>query len=86
MICVRLSFVPEDRLGMGLVGNMDITDNMMLSYKKGHSLFVDRKNPKDLAENIIQSLEVVTPGRASLRFASFLAVMFKKYLLAERLL
>lgn len=63
---VRLSFVPEDRLGMGLVGNMDITDNMMLrSYKKGHSLFVDRKNPKDLAENIIQSLEVVTPGTAT---------------------
>ena len=25
---VRLSFVPEDRLGMGLVGNMDIVDNM----------------------------------------------------------
>ncbi len=27
---VRFSFVPEDRLGMGLVGNMDIIDNMML--------------------------------------------------------
>ena len=27
---IRLSFVPEDRLGMGLVGNMDIVDNMML--------------------------------------------------------
>ena len=60
---VRLSFVPEDRLGMGLVGSMDITDNMMLrSYKKGHSLFVDRKKPKNLAEEIIDSLEVVTPG------------------------
>ena len=33
---VRLSFVPEDRLGMGLVGSMDIVDNMMLrSYRKG---------------------------------------------------
>lgn len=41
---VRLSFVPEDRLGMGLVGNMDLTDNMMLrSYGKGHSMFLDRK-------------------------------------------
>ncbi len=60
---VRLSFVPEDRLGMGLVGNMDITDNMMLrSYRKGHSMFLDRKKPKDLAEHIIESLEVVTPG------------------------
>ena len=60
---VRLSFVPEDRLGMGLVGNMDIIDNMMLrSYKKGNSAFLDRKNPKKLAEKIIESLEVVTPG------------------------
>ncbi|MCD7796588.1 MAG: ABC transporter ATP-binding protein [Clostridiales bacterium] len=60
---VRLSFVPEDRLGMGLVGNMDITDNMMLrSYEKGHSVFLDRKDPKALAEKIIESLEVVTPS------------------------
>ena len=60
---VRLSFVPEDRLGMGLVGNMDIVDNMMLrSYRKGHSMFVDRKKPRDLAEDIVKSLEVVTPG------------------------
>lgn len=60
---VRLSFVPEDRLGMGLVGNMDIIDNMMLrSYRKGKSVFVDRKKPKNLAEKIINDLEVVTPG------------------------
>ena len=60
---VRLSFVPEDRLGMGLVGNMDIIDNMMLrSYRKGKSMFLERKAPKDLAEHIISDLEVVTPG------------------------
>ena len=60
---VRLSFVPEDRLGMGLVGNMDIVDNMMLrSYRKGHSMFVDRKKPRDLALEIVENLEVVTPG------------------------
>ncbi len=59
---VRLSFVPEDRLGMGLVANMDLVDNMMLrSYRKGHSIFVDRKKPKDLAQRIVQELEVVTP-------------------------
>ena len=59
---IALSFVPEDRLGMGLVGNMDIIDNMMLrSYKSGHSVFLDRKNPKKLADNIIDKLEVVTP-------------------------
>ncbi len=59
---VRLSFVPEDRLGMGLVGNMDIVDNMMLrSYRKGKTVFLERKAPKDLAEEIISRLEVVTP-------------------------
>ena len=60
---VRLSFVPEDRLGMGLVGNMDIVDNMMLrSYRKGHSMFVDRKKPGALADKIVDELEVVTPS------------------------
>lgn len=59
---VRLSFVPEDRLGMGLVGNMDLIDNMMLrSYRKGKSAFVQRKAPKSLAEHIVEELEVVTP-------------------------
>ena len=60
---VRLSFVPEDRLGMGLVGNMDIVDNMMLrSYRKGKSVFVDRQPPRQLADRIIEDLGVVTPG------------------------
>lgn len=59
---VRLSFVPEDRLGMGLVGNMDIVDNMMLrSYKRGKSLFLDRKMPHDLATGLIEELNIITP-------------------------
>ncbi len=62
---VRLSFVPEDRLGMGLVGSMDITDNMMLrSYRRGNTPFLKREEPKTLAERIIKNLEVVTPGTA----------------------
>ena len=60
---VRLSFVPEDRLGMGLVGSMDIIDNMMLrSYGKGKSPFLNKKKPKELADEIIKDLEVVTPS------------------------
>ena len=63
---VRLSFVPEDRLGMGLIGNMDITDNMMLrSYQKGKSVFFSRKDPKTLANEIIESLQVVTPNAST---------------------
>ncbi len=60
---IKLSFVPEDRLNMGLVGNMSIVDNMMLrSYRKGKSIFVNRKRPKNLADHIINELEVVTPS------------------------
>ena len=60
---IHLSFVPEDRLGMGLVGNMDITDNMMLrSYRKGRAGFLNRRKPKAQAEQIIRELEVSTPG------------------------
>ena len=60
---VCLSFVPEDRLGMGLVGSMDLTDNMMLrSFRKGKSFFTDRKKPRLLAEKVVKDLDVVTPG------------------------
>ena len=60
---VTLSFVPEDRLGMGLVGSMDITDNMLLrSFRRGKGFFADRKTPKKLAERIVRELEVNTPG------------------------
>ena len=59
---VRLSFVPEDRLGMGLVGNMSVVDNMMLrSYRRGKSMFVERHGPEELAHKIIKDLEVATP-------------------------
>ena len=59
---VRLSFVPEDRLGMGLVGNMSVVDNMMLrSYRRGKSVFVERHGPEELAHKIIKDLEVATP-------------------------
>ena len=60
---VALAFVPEDRLGMGLVGGMGMTDNMMLrSYTRGKSIFVDRKEPEKLANQVHDFLEVVTPG------------------------
>ncbi len=60
---VTLSFVPEDRLGMGLVASMGMADNMMLkSYEKGKSIFVERNDPKQLAEDVKEELSVVTPG------------------------
>lgn len=60
---ISLSFVPEDRLGMGLVGNMDLTGNMMLrSFRKGGGLFTNRKIPHDLATEVVRELSVDTPG------------------------
>ena len=61
---VSLFFVPEDRLGMGLVGNMDLADNMMLrSFRSGKSkFFTDRKKPRKLAQTVVDDLNVVTPG------------------------
>ncbi len=60
---VALSFVPEDRLGMGLVGSMDLSDNMMLrSFRRGKGLFTDRKSPRALAEKIVSDLSVSTPS------------------------
>ena len=48
---------------MGLVGSLGMTGNMLLrSYRKGHSLFTDRKAPKQLAETVKDELEVVTPS------------------------
>ena len=60
---VSLAFIPEDRLGMGLVGSMGMTGNMMLrSWRKGSGPFVRRKDPKELANKVLNDLEVVTPG------------------------
>ena len=58
-----IAFVPEDRIGMGLVGDMDMTDNMMIrSYRNGKGPFLDRKGPRALAEKIKDQLEVMTPS------------------------
>lgn len=60
---ITLSFVPEDRLGMGLVEDMDLADNMMLrSFRHGKGLFTDRKEPYHLAEQVVKELEVNTPS------------------------
>ena len=59
---IALSFVPEDRLGMGLVSSMGMADNMMLKdYNNGHSFFTDRRKPRKLAARIKEDLDVQTP-------------------------
>ncbi len=60
---VGMAFVPEDRLGMGLVGSMGMTGNMLLrSWKAGKGALIRRREPEALAGRILEELEVVTPG------------------------
>lgn len=60
---IKYAFVPEDRLGMGLVASLDMVDNMMLrSYREHKGIFVDRETPKNRALEMIKQLEIVTPG------------------------
>ncbi|MFY9381704.1 MAG: ABC transporter ATP-binding protein [Eubacteriales bacterium] len=60
---IVLSFVPEDRLGMGLVGSMGLTGNMMLkSYDENGRIFMERRSPRKLAEEIKSQLDISTPS------------------------
>ena len=53
---ISMSFIPEDRLGMGLAPSLSITDNMLLkNYSDTKGPFVDRKRGREEAEEIIQS-------------------------------
>ncbi|MGH0053691.1 MAG: ABC transporter ATP-binding protein [Sphaerochaetaceae bacterium] len=62
-IGVGMAFVPEDRLGMGLVGSMGMTGNMMLrSWRLGKGVFLNKKSPEQLAKKVWNELEVVTPS------------------------
>ena len=60
---ISMSFIPEDRLGMGLAPSLSITDNMLLkNYGESKGPFVDRKLGRRDAEEVIRDLEVVTPS------------------------
>lgn len=60
---ISMSFIPEDRLGMGLAPSFSITDNMMLkTYSENKGLFVDRKRARQEAENLIKKLDIITPS------------------------
>lgn len=60
---ISMSFVPEDRLGMGLVASMGMTDNMLLkNYRDAKGPFVNRKPAKELAAGLVKKLSIVTPG------------------------
>ena len=60
---ISMSFVPEDRLGMGLVAQMGMTGNMMLkNYSKSKGIFIDRKPARQMALSLIRKFNIITPG------------------------
>ncbi|WP_312044544.1 ABC transporter ATP-binding protein [Anaerotignum sp.] len=60
---IRMGFIPEDRLGMGLVGSMDMVHNMILrDYPNQPGFFLHRKESTKKAERLVEQLEILTPG------------------------
>ena len=60
---IQMSFVPEDRLGMGLVASMGMVENMLLkSYRSSPGIFIDSRPARELAENLVKRLSIITPG------------------------
>jgi ABC-type uncharacterized transport system ATPase subunit len=60
---IRMGFIPEDRLGMGLVANMDIVHNIILKdYQNQPGLFLKRAECAKKATRIVNKLDIQTPS------------------------
>ncbi len=60
---ISMSFIPEDRLGMGLIASMGMVDNMILKeYQNQKGLFIQKKTAKNLSQKLVEKLEINTPG------------------------
>jgi len=60
---ISMSFIPEDRLGMGLVASMDMIDNYLLKeFHNQKSIFLDRSPILKICNKMIDDLQIITPG------------------------
>jgi len=60
---IRMGFIPEDRLGMGLVGTMDIVHNIILKEYQNQKGIVLRRGPSaEKAKKIVDRLDILTPS------------------------
>ena len=58
---ISMGFIPEDRLGMGLVGGMDIVSNLVLKdYQNRPGIFVKRGPCIEKAKKIVEELDIQT--------------------------
>jgi len=60
---ISMSFIPEDRLGMGLAASMGMVDNLLLkSYRQSSKgPFISKKKARELSKRLVKELEIVTP-------------------------
>lgn len=60
---IRMGFIPEDRLGMGLVGSMDIVHNLILKdYQNQPGIMLQRGPCVKKAKKIVEDLDIQTPN------------------------
>ncbi len=60
---ISMAFIPEDRLGMGLVGSMNIPDNLMLkTYRDQSGPFLKRAESRKEAATMVERLDIATPS------------------------
>lgn len=60
---ISMSFIPEDRLGMGLVASMDMIDNYLIKdHHNQKGFFLKRKPIEKKCEAMIKNLDIKTPG------------------------
>ena len=60
---IRMGFIPEDRLGMGLVAGMDIVHNIVLKdYQTQKGIFLKRGPCIQKANKIVRNLDISTPS------------------------
>lgn len=60
---ISISFIPEDRLGMGLVPSMSMTNNIILKdYYRQKGLFLSRKEAEILSNDLVSKLSIKTPS------------------------
>ena len=60
---IRMGFIPEDRLGMGLVGTMDIVHNIILKEYQSQKGIILRRGPSaEKAKKIVERLDILTPS------------------------
>lgn len=60
---IRMGFIPEDRLGMGLVAGMDMVHNIILKdYQNQKGIILRRADCTSKAKRLVEELDIQTPN------------------------